>query len=48
MKELYEKNKDFRDYVDRVVKNKNVSLKEVLSYKQTRLVGEYYKECEKE
>ena len=40
MKELYQTNKDFRNYVDRYMRNKNVTLEEVLSLKQTQLVGE--------
>jgi hypothetical protein len=44
MKKLYQTNKDFKDYVDSYMRNKNVTLEEVLSYKQTQLVGEMYKE----
>lgn len=44
MEKLYKTNKDFRDYVDRYRRNKNVTLEEVLSYKQTQLVGEMYRE----
>ncbi len=44
MKKLYQTNKDFKDYVDRYMRNKNVTLEEVLSYKQTQLVGEMYRE----
>lgn len=41
---LYETNEDFKGYVNRVMRNKDVSLEEVLSYKQTQLVGEMYQE----
>ena len=44
MKKLYQTNKDFNDYVDRYMRNRDVTLEEVLSYKQTQLVGEMYKE----
>ena len=44
MKELYQTNKDFKEYVDRYMKYKDVSLEEVLSYENTRLVGEMYRE----
>jgi hypothetical protein len=42
MKKLYETNKDFRDYVDRYMRNKDVCLEEVLGYKLTQIVGEKY------
>lgn len=48
MKNFYESNKDFRDYVDRYMRNKDVTVEEVLGYKQTRLVAEQYKEVEVE
>ena len=48
MKKLYQTNKDFNDYVDRYMRNRDVTLEEVLSYKQTQLVGEMYKEQEEE
>ena len=48
MKKLYQTNKDFKDYVDRYMRNRDVTLEEVLSYKQTQLVGEMYKEQEEE
>lgn len=48
MKKLYQTNKDFKDYVDRHMRNKDVTLEEVLSYKQTQFVGEMYKEQEEE
>ena len=44
MKKLYQTNKDFKEYVDRYMRNRDVTLEEVLSYKQTQLVGEMYKE----
>jgi len=44
MENLYQTNKDFKDYVDSYMRNKDVSLEEVLSYKQTQLVGEMYRE----
>ena len=41
--ELYRKNKDFREYVDRYMRNKeDVKLKDVLRMKQIRLVGDMY------
>lgn len=41
--ELYLNNKDFRDYVDRYMRNKkDVKLKDVLRNKQIRLVGDMY------
>ena len=45
MKNLYQINKDFKDYVDRYMQNKDVSLEEVLSYKQTQLVGDMYRKA---
>lgn len=48
MKKLYQTNKDFKNYVDSYMRNKDVTLEEVLSYKQTKLVGEMYKEQEEE
>jgi hypothetical protein len=42
-KDLYESNKNFRDYVDRYMSNRDVTLEEVLSFKQTQLVGEMYR-----
>lgn len=44
MENLYQTNKDFKDYVDSYMRNNDVSLEEVLSYKQTQLVGEMYRE----
>lgn len=40
---LYRQNKDFRDYVDRYMRNKEgVKLKDVLRNKQIQLVGDMY------
>lgn len=40
---LYRDNKDFREYVDRYMRNKeDVKLKDVLRNKQIRLVGDMY------
>lgn len=39
---LYFENKDFREYVERYRKNKDISLKQVLSMKQIQLVGDMY------
>ena len=46
---LYRQNKDFREYVDRYMRNKeDVKLKDVLRMKQIRLVGDMYEgECDK-
>jgi len=41
--ELYKTNKDFRRYVDQYMRNKTVSLSEVLSLKITQNVGDMYK-----
>ena len=41
--ELYNTNKDFKDYVDSYMRNKNVSLSEVLSLKITQNVGDMYR-----
>ena len=41
--EMYLNNKDFKDYVDRYMRNKeNVKLKDVLRMKQIQLVGDMY------
>lgn len=48
MKDFYNQNKDFKEYVDRYCRNKDVTVKEVLSYKQTQLVAEYYREMEQD
>ena len=40
---LYRQNKDFREYVDRYMRNKeDVKLKDVLRMKQIRFVGDMY------
>jgi hypothetical protein len=44
MEELYKTNKDFREYVDRYMRNKDVTLEEVLSYAVTWLVAQMYVE----
>lgn len=43
-KDLYASNEDFRDYVDRCMKNRDVTLEAVLSHKLTQIVGEMYLE----
>lgn len=48
MEEFYGSNKDFRDYVDRYRRNKDVTVEEVLSYKQTQLMAEQYREMEQD
>lgn len=40
--ELYRDNKDFREYVDRYMRNKDMKLKDVLRMKQIQLVGDMY------
>lgn len=40
--ELYNTNKDFREYVDRYMRNKDVTLQHVLSLKITRLIADDY------
>ena len=42
MEELYKTNKDFRDYVNKYMRNKNVTLEEVLSYEVTKIVAQMY------
>lgn len=42
LESLYQTNKDFKAYVDRYMRNKDVTLRQVLSYKQTQLVAEMY------
>lgn len=42
LKKLYETNPDFKAYVDRLMRNKDVTLEEVLEWETTRLVGEMY------
>lgn len=45
---LYRNNKDFREYVDRYMRNKDITLKKVLTMKQIQLVGDMYEgEAEK-
>lgn len=39
---LYRKNKDFREYVYRYMRNKDMKLKDVLRMKQIQLVGDMY------
>lgn len=39
---LYRNNKDFREYVDRYMRNKDMKLKDVLRMKQIQLVGDMY------
>ena len=46
--ELYLNNKDFKDYVDRYMRNKDIALKKVLTMKQIQLVGDMCEgECDK-
>ena len=40
--------KELQDYVDRYRRNKDVTVEEVLSYKQTQLVAEQYREVEQD
>jgi hypothetical protein len=41
---LYQENKDFKEYVDRYMRNKeDAKLKDVLRMKQIQLVGDMYK-----
>ena len=42
--ELYRNNKDFREYVDRYMRNKEIELRKVLAMKQIQLVGDMYSE----
>lgn len=44
MDNLYQTNKDFKNYVNNYMRNKDVTMEEVLGYEQTRLVGEMYRE----
>lgn len=46
MKELYERNKDFREYVDRYCRNKDITADNALNLIHVRLVGQHYKELE--
>ena len=41
---LYRDNKDFREYVDRYMRNKEIELRKVLAMKQIQLVGDMYSE----
>lgn len=43
IEKFYETDKDFRDYVDRYMRNKDVKLSDVLRLRQTQLVAEMYK-----
>lgn len=51
MKELYEKNKDFRDYVDRYsrkyMEGRSITVKEALKHEVVKRVAEQYREEEK-
>ena len=40
--ELYNANKDFKDYVDNYMRNKDVTLEHVLSLKITQMVADTY------
>ena len=40
---IYKENKDFKNYVDNYMRNKNVELKEVLRLKHIQLVADVYK-----
>ena len=42
MKEFYEKNADFRDYVDRYCKKTHVSVDEALEHDLIKEVAKYY------
>ncbi len=46
MQDLYNTNKDFRDYVDRYCRNKPFGVEQALRHIQVRLVGHYYRELE--
>lgn len=39
---LYRNNKDFKEYVDRFMRNKDIPLKTVLSMKQVQIVADMY------
>ena len=41
-KELYNTNKDFKEYVDNYMRNKDVTLEQVLSLKITQMVADTY------
>ena len=40
--ELYNTNKDFKEYVDNYMRNKDVTLEQVLSLKITQIVADTY------
>ena len=40
--ELYNTNKDFKEYVDNYMRNKDVTLEQVLSLKITKMVADTY------
>lgn len=40
--------KELQHYIDRYRRNKDVTVEEVLSYKQTQLVAEHYREENKD
>ena len=46
LKRIYDTNKEFKDYCDRYVRNKNITLDEVLGYENTKLVADMYREKE--
>lgn len=46
MKDLYNTNKDFKDYVDRYCRNKPFGVNEALRHIHIKLAGQYYKELE--
>ena len=50
MKEFYESNKDFRDYVDRYCKKymegRSITVEEALEHEVVRQVAEQYREME--
>ena len=47
MKELYDKNEDFKDYVDAYCKKHEISKEEAFTHKLVMNVGEYYFEKSK-
>lgn len=48
MIDLYNSNKDFRDYVERYSKKHDISKYEAMSHKLVQGVAEYYRELEEE
>lgn len=42
MKELYEKNYDFKEYVDKYCKKNNISIEEALEHYIVKDVAKYY------